>query len=474
MKSLALPPTGSDGRDDFAGTPDFDRVVRCSRTGSWGEIALTETGGRALPCRDSQRRASGLGGSRSRSIVALLFAFCTSACRAPTPEANVAVARPASGAGSVAVRTGALTGYKTPFLDPPPVAHIFNPGMPCDSPVLAHAVPDGFQVVRFVARGFGGHALSGGISDFGGAVKDSYETGNCSDPLLSQSGQDGFKSCGWKYSADIYPYFCSVQQLEPLATPARISDIVAVHEPGAYVLFKPGAGCATLNEPGNNDCPWPFRFAMLPAFPEGSAAAPSTGATDAAGNLHVLAYAGTRIINVGEMGGDDPVELKLTGKSTAPLPDADRPERIGFSDRNLLLASNRSGLFRVHKGSGYVERLYTWPTSPVDDFGPKGKAPCCDLVHLSDPRGGSVWLVNPPGQPDIWVLDGDTAMFLSKWPISPPGWAEPPQGMRQLRAILSTGIVYGVIQFQSEPDYKGRVVFWKYPVWDGTTPVGGP
>jgi hypothetical protein len=265
-----------------------------------------------------------------------------------------------------------------------------------------------------------------------------------------------------------------VDLLQPLASPARISDLVVAHDVLDFVAFRPGAGCASLHMTGEPaGLSFPSRSALLPLFPEGSGLGPTTAAVDPGGQLNVLVQGGTRIANVGAMGWDAAKYLDLTGAEGAPLPLADRPERFAYSNRGVLLASNKSGLFRIHKKTGRVLRLLDWPAPTLPEFGSKGSAACCDLVHIADPRGGGAWLVSPPASGELWVLDDAALTPRTKSRIGKIDGLEA-VAVRQLRSILSTGWVYAVVQVAAEPDYDARIVLWKYPLWNGVDEVAAP
>lgn len=413
---------------------------------------------------------------------------------------------PASGSEALATATikaeysavaAPLTGYASPLFKPPELIHVVTGSATCSPPLFVNLAPNWPGQFRWVARSWDGRAMRGyirrlkdgsGYDDFGRewgyddplAPDDSTGLPSCTGPSWSQSAQAAATDCNWKPSfpwvstAQSVPGYAKVDLLQPLADAARVSDIVMVHDVLDYVLFKPGPSCASLHSTGfPYGLSFPSRSALLPSLSGAPGLSPSTGCVDPSGNLHVLVQGGTRIANVGAMGVDPPVFLDLKGIDGGVVPVADRPERIGFSTVGHLLGANRSGLVRIHKKKGTVVRLMDWGPPPLPEFGPGGTAIATDIVHISDPLGAGAWLVSPAGRPEIWVLDDTTLQVKTKWSIGKVD-GKPALAVRQLRAILSTGWVYAVVQVAAEPDYDARIVLWKYPLWNGVDEVAAP
>lgn len=420
------------------------------------------------------------------------------AIRPPPPSSAVSSAV-AGGAPPFARTRAALSTYVSPLFIPPDLVHVVGAGATCNPPLFANVAPNWPHQLRWVARAWDSRAMrgyvhkkkqGGGWEDFGrefgldDPVPDDGSKGlpSCTGTSRSQKKQNSTILCTWaptfqwaQLAAARIPY-PKVDLLEPLADAARITDIVMVHDVLDYVLFKPIADCATLHTTGEPfGLSFPSRSAPLPAFPAGSASKPSTGAVDPGGQLKVLTLGGTQILDLGGMGGDPTKVLDLVGADGGAVPPGDRPERIGYSTVGHLLGANRTGLVRIHKKTGYVGRLMDWGDAPLPEFGPGGSAICCDIVHIADPQGGGAWLVAPAGRPEIWVLDDVSLKVKTKWTIGKVD-GQPALAVRQLRAVLSTGWVWAVVQTAPEPGYDARIVLFRYPLWDGQTeiaPAGG-
>jgi len=191
---------------------------------------------------------------------------------------------------------------------------------------------------------------------------------------------------------------------------------------------------------------------------------PTTGAVDITGHLLVL-DAGTRIVDVGTLGANPPIAINLHAPDGAGLPAADQPERIAISSYGQIIGSNRNGLYTIDRKTGAVSFARPWPEkAPLPEFGPKGSVTCCDIVHLQDPLGFGAWLVAPAGRPVFHVLDEDTFETLTTWPL-PVVEGDKVLAIRQLKAVLSTGYIWLVAQTSPEPNYKGRVVVLRYPLF---------
>lgn len=411
---------------------------------------------------------------------------------AHTSPAAVTVAA-SSPSRQSAVATGALTSYISPLFKPPLFVHAVPGGATCNPPVLANFAPNWPRQLRWVARAWDSRAMRGYLrqnksgvwEDFGReswandplAPGDLTGLPSCTGEPRTQNLQNYTTMCTWKPSfLWVYPKtpYPPVDLLEPLADPARVSDIVSIHDVLDYVLFKPGAGCAVVHTTGYPGMlSFPTRSAPLPAFQSLSLLQPSTGAVDPGGRLEVLVEGGTRIMDVGSMGGDPPQSLALKGKDGNVVPIEDRPLRIGYSNVGHLLGSNRTGLLRIHKKTGRVARLMDWGEPALPEFAENGTANCCDLVHIADPLGSGVWLVAPAGRPQIWVLDDVHLQVKTKWTIGKID-GQPALAVRQLRAILSTGWLWAVVQTAPEPNYDARIAVWKYALWDGDTPFQAP